>query len=490
MATNEPIRTGLSIRGSVTQKAFAGRSLEWWKSGASAPRRVGSARGAALKGPLFHGLGFALLAAFLVLVTLAVAATAQSTGKTVRHHRVEDQDPAAAWLTEAEADIDKHDYVNAEPLLKKFLDAHPESYSAWYDLGFVYHSLGRSNDSIAAYRKSVAAKPDVFESNLNLGLALAEAEPLDAEQFLRVAIKLKPSSDPGQGHKRAWIALGRLLQASKPDEAISAFRQAALSDPKDSEPHLVAGSLLEKQQRPAEAEKEYQQAFAIAPDSSDALTALTNVYMTQRRFADAESLLRKLLVLRPNDAGAHLQLGRMFAISGKNEEAAAELEAGLKLDPSDSKAQRDLADLYADLGKYDLAQRLYSVLLASYPNDASLHHGFGRALLKQKKFADAEQELMRAVQLQPDLGAAYGDLAVAADENKDYSMAIQAADLRAKYLPEIPMSYFLRATAYDHLRDPKQAAKYYHQFLDVAGGKYPDQEWQAKHRLIAIEPKK
>ena len=45
-------------------------------------------------------------------------------------------------------------------------------------------------------------------------------------------------------------------------------------------------------------------------------------------------------------------------------------------------------------------------------------------------------------------------------------------------------------TAYDHLRDPKQAARYYHQFLDVADGKYPDQEWQAKHRLIAIEPKK
>jgi Flp pilus assembly protein TadD len=79
---------------------------------------------------------------------------------------------------------------------------------------------------------------------------------------------------------------------------------------------------------------------------------------------------------------------------------------------------------------------------------------------------------------------------VAANENKNYPLAIKAADLRAKYLPENPMSYFLRATAYDHLRDAKDAAKYYHQFLEVAGGKYPDQEWQAKHRLIAIEPKK
>jgi len=111
-------------------------------------------------------------------------------------------------------------------------------------------------------------------------------------------------------------------------------------------------------------------------------------------------------------------------------------------------------------------------------------------LLKQRKFAEAEPELLKAVQLQPDFGAAYGDLAVAANENKDYPTAIRAADLRAKYLPEIPMSYFLRATAYDHLRDAKQAAKYYHQFLAVAAGEYPEQEWQARHRLIAIEPKK
>jgi tetratricopeptide (TPR) repeat protein len=420
----------------------------------------------------------------------ATSAHAQSSSGTVRHHHVKEQDPATDLLTQAEAGIEKQDYAGAELLLKKYLETYPESYSAWYDLGYVYHGLGKSNDSIAAYRKSVAAKPDVFESNLNLGLALADAGQPNAEQFLRAATKLKPSSDPAEGHKRAWIALGRFLELTKPDEAADAFRQAAALDPTDREPHLLAGSLFEKQQHPADAEKEYQQVLALTPDSADALTALTNLYMRQRRFSDAEPLLRKIVAIHPNDSSAHLQLGRMLAISGNNEEAAAELETGLKLDPADSKARRDLADLYAEMGKYDDAQKSYAPLLSSYPNDASLHHGYGRVLLKQKKFSEAQQELMKAVQLQPNIGEAYGDLAIAANENKDYPLAIKAADLRAKYLPEIPMSYFLRATAYDHLRDPKQAAKYYHQFLEVAGGKYPDQEWQAKHRLIAIEPKK
>ncbi len=244
-----------------------------------------------------------------------------------------------------------------------------------------------------------------------------------------------------------------------------------------------------RKDQPTEAEKEYRQALAIAPDNSDALTALTNLYMVQKRFSDAESVLRKLVTLNPRNASAHLQLGRMLIISGKKEEAAAELDTGLKLDP-DPKAQRDLADLYSEMGKGEQARQTYTALLVSAPGDAGLHHGLGRVLLKERKFSDAEEELVRAVQLKPDLGDAYGDLAIAASENKDYAMAIKAMDMRAKYQPEMPISYFFRATAYDHLHDSKQAAKYYRQFLETAAGKYPDQEWQAKHRLIAIEPKR
>jgi tetratricopeptide (TPR) repeat protein len=417
-------------------------------------------------------------------------AGAQQTGRTVRHVHVEDQDPSAALLTEAETDIDKQDYSAAESLLKKYLDAHADSYAAWYDLGFVDRALARNQDAIAAYRKSVEVKPGIFESNLNLGLALADAGDPEAERFLRTATALTPNANPQQGRKHAWMALGRVLESRQPDEAVTAYQRAAALDPHDPEPHLLAGSLLEKQQKSAAAEGEYQQALGIAPNSSNPLIALSNLYMRQKRFAEAQSSLEKLIALHPNDAGAHFQLGRMLALSGRNDEAIAEITAGLKLDPADVNAHRDLADLYARSGKYDQAARLYTALLSSNPRDPDLHFGLGRMFLREKNFAAAEQELTKTVQLKPQWGEAYGELAVAANENQDYVLAIRAADLRGQYLPENPMSYFLRATAYDHLRDAKNAAKYYHQFLDVAGGKYPDQEWQAQHRLIAIEPKR
>jgi len=425
----------------------------------------------------------ALLSALLLAT---VGLHAQASRPTIRHHRVEETDPIAAKLTQAEDAIAKQDYAYAEPLLKQVVAERPADYAAWYDLGFLYHALWRTEDSIDAYKKSVQAKPTIFESNLNLGLELASADKPEAEQYLRAATKLTPTSHSAQGRKDAWIALGHFLQRSNPEEAVNSFREAAVVDPKDPQPHLLAGSTLEQLKSP-EAEQEYQLALSIDPNSADAMTALTNFYMSQQRFPDAENLLRKLVILHPNDAATHIQLGRMLAIAGKNDDAIAEMQAGLKLDPTDKKAQRDLADVYSRARKFAEAAQIYNALLDNSPNDAALHSMLGRALLQQKKFGEAQGELIKAVQLKPDLGEAYGDLALAANSNKDYPLTLKALDLRAKYLPENPLTYFLRATAYDHLRDVKNATKYYHEFLNVSGGKFPEQEWQAKHRLIAIE---
>src|SRR5580698_5315012 len=178
----------------------------------------------------------------LLLVGLCVigVAFAQNTGQTVRHHTVVEQDSFPPELTQAENAIGKSDYTTAEPLLKKVVAADPENYQAWFDLGFVYNGLGNSTESIAAYRKSVAAKPDVFESNLNLGISLAKAGQADAEQYLRAATTLKPTANVDEGHARAWLSLAHVVETTKPEEAIEAYKQVAAIEPKDPEPHLAA----------------------------------------------------------------------------------------------------------------------------------------------------------------------------------------------------------------------------------------------------------
>jgi tetratricopeptide (TPR) repeat protein len=415
--------------------------------------------------------------------------TGPDSSRTIHHIRVAEEDEQLPELKQAEILIQKHDNAAAEPLLQRAVVREPANFEAWYDMGFVENSLGKVDESIAAYRKSVAAKPDVFESNLNLGLQLAKTRQPEAEQFLRAATQLKPTSHVAEGQYRAWLSLGQVIETSKPDEAMAAFRKAADLQPKEAEPHVAAGHIMELQKHYSEAEEEYKKALALDP-ASDALTGLANAYMQEHSFPEAEEYLRKLVQLHPEEAAAHIQLGRVLAAQGKNDDAIAELQSGLKIAPGDISAQRDLAETYVTAGKMAEAESAYRVLMVAHPQDTELHRALGQALLHEKKFPQAQQEFLTTVKLKPDFGEAYGDLAFAASENKDYVLTLKALDVRVKSLPETPLTYFLRASALDHLRDLKKAAVNYHLFLKVAGGKYPDQEWQAKHRLIAIEPKK
>src|SRR6266481_10440 len=430
-----------------------------------------------------------LFAGAILLIALTAVAFAQSH-TTVRHYkeRIDDTPPEIA---QAEDAIQKNDFTGAETLLKKSIDKDPRNYQAWFDLGFVLNRLGRVEDSIHAYRQSVAAKPEVFETNLNLGLMLVRFNSPEAERYLRAATTLKPTAHPEEGQARAWLSLAHLLENAKPEDALAAYRKASEITPKDPEPHLSAGLLHERQKEFSDAETEYKQVLALDSHSTEASIGLTNIYMKSGRLSEAEPLLRRLATERADDAGIHLQLGRVLAAQSKKDDAITEIQTALKLAPADSEAQRELADLYTSAGKNDLAENTYRALVTTQPKDPELHRGLGQALLRQKKFAEAQQEFLTALRLKRDSPEVYVDLAFAASENQNYELTIRALNGRTLLNAELPaICFFLRASAYDHLRDYKQAAVDYHHFLDVANGKYPDQEWQATHRLIAIEPKK
>ncbi len=423
-------------------------------------------------------------------IVLATPAIAQYSTETVRHHKVAEQDAISADLSQAENAIEKKDYASAEPLLQKVVAAAPNNYVAWFDLGFVHHAQGKDDDAIAAYRKSVAAKPDVFESNLNLGLMLAQGHQPDSAQYLRAATTLQPTANVDEGRARAWLSLAHVLESSNPQDALEAYHQAAALQPTDPEPSLSAARLLEKNNDYSGAARECEQALKRDNTSQEALTCVAEMQVKSGNYGAAEQTLQKLADAHPTDLTPRVQLARLYLGQGQNADALTVLNEVLKLDPANQAAQTDLALVYFRLGKFSQAEPIYRTLTSKNPNDADLHARLGQTLLKQLKYADAEHEFLIAVKLRPAFGEAYGDLATAADENKDYELAIRAVNARDQLLSPLPVGYFMRASAFDHLRDYKQAAENYHRFLELANGKYPDQEWQARHRLIAIEPKK
>lgn len=437
-----------------------------------------------------HDLGIGLNLLLVAVLALPLFADQQSP-PTVRHHRVAEQsdDPAAADIEQAETAMENHDNIAAEILLKKALATNPQSYQAWFDLGYVYNVTQRIPDAIDAYRKSIVAKPDVFESNLNLGILLArQGEMAEAAKYLSAATELKPTANTDEGLSRAWLSLGLVEESRDPQKSLGAYAQAAKLNPKDPEPRVSAALLLEKQNKLDDAAREYQAAAALDPKATEPVAGLANVYSKQKKLSDAEVQLRKLLSLDQGNANARLQLSRVLAAEGKGDEAAALRDSSTSESAVDPRAALELGTGYVKSGNYAAAEEQFRIAVEGMPQDAEAHFALGSLLMEQKRYTESQEELLYAARLKPDMAGVYGNLAVVAAENKNYTLAIRALDERAKYLPEIPATYFLRATSYDYLKSTAKAVENYKQFLATDGGKMPNQEWQSRHRLTAIDP--
>jgi Flp pilus assembly protein TadD len=179
-------------------------------------------------------------------------------------------------------------------------------------------------------------------------------------------------------------------------------------------------------------------------------------------------------------------LATALLAQGKNDEALPVLETLRQLEPGNTSVDQMLADAYGQAGHPEQADPIYARLAQANPGNEEILAAQGENLVRERLYPQAQAVLERAVKLKPDDGDAWSGLAFAASENKQYQIALKALSMRAKYLAETPATYFLWATSYDNLHLSKSAQEYYNKFLTAAGGKFPDQEWQAKHRLVAL----
>jgi len=399
---------------------------------------------------------------------------------------VTNEDHAADALKDAETLLQKQQYSQAEEKLQALIAAQSQNPQAWFDLGFAQSRQDKKAEAIASYKKAVALDPKWFEAQQNLGLTLAKSGDLTAAAIaLKTAVTLKPTIGGHQALAAAWLSLAQVTEESAPQDSLAAYQKALELDPASSEAQLGVARMAERSGNSAAAEQQYLKLASAG--NNDSIEQLIGLYLKQKRFADAESWLHKYIAANPQNTAAQLQLGKLQAAEGKTQEALATLEPIYKASP-DPKIARDLAALYLETKQYPAAADLLRPLITQNPTDPQLYLDYGTALMHQLKYPEAQTVLLKAVQLNPNNVQAYSDLAYAADQNKNYELTIRVLDARAKLQPETPATYFLRATAYDNLRMYKAAAANYKLFLGVAGGKFPDQEFQARHRLKAILP--
>jgi|SRR5579859_108016 len=420
----------------------------------------------------------------LVLAWVAVSATAQP-GSAPRPHAATQDELAADDLKYAEDLLQRRFYPQAEEKLLAIVEKQSSNPQPWFDLGFTQSQLGKLAEAIKSYKKATELNPEWFQAQQNLGAVMAKSGDFrGAAAVFKIAVTLKPGAGGNQALSLSWMSLAFATAEFDPQEAWLHARKAAALAPVDESQMVELADRIAKHSE-EEGEKVYRE-LASSGDQQ-VIARLADLYLRQKRYADAETWLRKYAAANPSNAAAQKQLGKVLAAEGKTQEAISSLESAYNATPDLALAQ-ELAALYVEAKQYDSAAKLLQPLARLNPNNAQLHLDYGSALAHQHNYPEAQAELLKAVQLKPDLAEAYFDLAYAAQQNKNYELTVRVLDARAKLQPETPATYFLRAEAYDSLRMYKPAAENYKQFLAVAGGKYPDQEFQARHRLKAIQP--
>ena len=399
-------------------------------------------------------------------------------------------------LTQANEALEKHDYPAALKVLTTLAEKNPNNAPILYNLALTQDALAETPAQTAeaetTYRRAIAADATFFDPHLSLGLLLARNGKLSlAHTELLQATTL--NTDNPALKARAYRALARIDQATNPSAASAELLQALKISPETPEDILLSGELAEASGDSAGAEAAYRRLLAADPQNHDAAAALTHLLLQQQKPDQAETLLTAALAKDPGNPTLNAQLISLYERQNKPEQALPIAEKLRLANPEDPTISRLLAHLYSRNQQYDKALPLYSSLTAASPQDPTLLDDNADALIHLKRYAEAEALLQRAVAKpdafpsKEDLGTAASHLAFAASANNDPKATLQALTLRATVLPNSPSALFLEATAHDKLHQTKQATDLYKQFLSVANGKFPDEEWEARHRLIALE---
>ena len=284
--------------------------------------------------------------------------------------------------------------------------ARPEFY---IELGQAYLSAGKSGSAVEALARAASLAPASPVAALNLADALTQAgEPARAVETLARALQHAP------GDPLLWYQLGISRSAGGQDaEAIAAFEKSAAFDPDLAEAHNLLGAAAAAAGDFDRAGKELRRALEIHPDYADAQGNLGHLLAARGELAEAAFYLARAVQLKPADAEIRINYAVTLAGMNRFEDAHVQIGAALKDDPKSPEAHNFRGTLLEHAGKG--AEALEEFLEA-----IRLEPGFGRAHLNAARILAARG----------DTGAAVGHLRKAAASDDPNVRNEAAAALR------------------------------------------------------------
>lgn len=233
---------------------------------------------------------------------------------------------------------------------------------------------------------------------LKLGNAFLALGLLDeAEKNSQLALSLAPDC------VACYQTLAQVADRQDNSEKALAYLVAAKKlAPEDPEVLFEFGKVCLERNLVDDALPALTKAVEREPDNDSYVYVLGSAKVAKGQLPDALALFQRLLQKHPHDAVLMYATGAVYYLQGKYSEAEALLKQSLAAQPNQVAASYYLGLTYDAIGDDDRAIPVFRELLKSNPKHAPSYVKLGGILLRVHQYEDAQQNLERAVSLDPD----------------------------------------------------------------------------------------
>jgi tetratricopeptide (TPR) repeat protein len=279
---------------------------------------------------------------------------------------------AGSVVVEEDAAVQKFDalikgghYTEAAPELEAYTKEHPDSWLAFYQLGYVCFRLHRIQDSARALSRSLAL-----------------------------------NSQYAEAHK---ILAYDLNIAGRQQLAIRELQQAIAIDPNSHESHYELGRIYFELGSYPLAVEEMEKARALKPDFVRVWHNLGLAYNATGDSAKAVECFEKALVLnsaqQPQSAWPYIDYATWYNLQNDFENARRLLVTAVQIDGRFDQAFEELGKAYRGLGDFEKAIDSYQKAVALNPRKAEYHYALAQLYRLIHRPEDALLETGRFQQL-------------------------------------------------------------------------------------------
>ena len=285
-------------------------------------------------------------------------------------------------LTSARLYIQQKNYEKAIEVLQQDVQKNPKSDEGWYLMGHTYGEMGNIDDMVMAFDKSLAVS-NKFEKEI------------------------------GESRTFHW--------ANKFNNGVNLFQRGNKTEDEDSAKIFYDKSIVA-----------FDEATLLQPDSADNYKNLAFVYLSSGRNEEAIEPLQSLVKLNQELDGYKylgdiyytmgLEKSSAYAINGNTQDSVdadenfnksiAVLEEGTKLYPNEGDMLKTLSAAYVEVGKVDVALSSFKALVEKDPQNKTYRYNYGVLLLQTEEFPAAEEQFLKALEIDPDYDNAAYNLGV------------------------------------------------------------------------------